>query len=120
MPYRVNHVDKKTGVTYVYESVSFWDKEKHQARNTQVCVGKLDPVSGEFIPSKRLTPGNVSAAVVATHLPVTATALIVGPSFILDNLSESLGLPKLLKAAFPSCHRRCFLPPTTSPVRQVL
>jgi hypothetical protein len=25
MPFRVNHVNKATGVTYVYESVSFWD-----------------------------------------------------------------------------------------------
>jgi hypothetical protein len=54
MPFRVNHVNKATGVTYVYESVSFWDKEKKQSRNKQVCVGKLDPTSGKFIPSKRL------------------------------------------------------------------
>lgn len=59
MSCRVNHVNKKTGVTYVYEAVSRWDKEKKQARNKQVCIGKLDPVSGEFIPSKRLGPEQV-------------------------------------------------------------
>ena len=53
MSYRVNHVNKKTGVTYVYEAVSIWDKKKKQSRNKQVCVGKLDPVTGEFIPSNR-------------------------------------------------------------------
>ena len=51
MPCRVNYVNKKTGVTYVYESTSFWDKEKKQSRNKRVCVGKLDPTSGELIPS---------------------------------------------------------------------
>ncbi len=44
MAYRVNHVNKTTGTTYVYEVVSFWDKNKKQSRNKQVCVGKLDPV----------------------------------------------------------------------------
>ena len=54
MSCRVNYVNKTTGVTYVYESVSYWDKEKKQSRNKRVCVGKLDPTSGELIPSKRL------------------------------------------------------------------
>ena len=56
MPCRVHHVNKTTGVTYVYESVSYWDKEKKQSRNKQVCIGKLNPINGEFIPSKRLAP----------------------------------------------------------------
>ena len=30
MSCRVSHVNKKTGVTYVYESVSHWDKEKRK------------------------------------------------------------------------------------------
>ena len=55
MAYRVHHLNKKTGVTYVYESVSRWDKEKQQARSTQVCIGKLDKETGAFIPSKRRT-----------------------------------------------------------------
>ncbi|GAB6275525.1 MAG: hypothetical protein SAMD01599839_00650 [Rectinema sp.] len=29
MAFRINHLNKKTGVTYVYEEVSFWDKEKN-------------------------------------------------------------------------------------------
>jgi hypothetical protein len=33
MAFRVNHLNKKTGVTYVYEAVSVWDKEKKQSRN---------------------------------------------------------------------------------------
>jgi len=35
--------NKKNGVTYVYESRGYWDKEKQQARNNRVCIGKLDP-----------------------------------------------------------------------------
>jgi len=29
-------VNKKTGVTYVYEATSFWNKEKRQPRNRQI------------------------------------------------------------------------------------
>ena len=45
MAYHVNHVNKKTGVTYVYESVSVWDKERKQSRNKQVCIGKWPVLS---------------------------------------------------------------------------
>jgi transposase len=97
MPCRVNHVNKTTGVTYVYEYTSFWDKEKKQSRNKQVCVGKLDSVSGEFIPSKRFKPEQA-----AIRDPVvTASTEVIGPSIILNNLTERLGLGKLLKSCFP-------------------
>lgn len=38
---RVNYVNKATGVTYVYESVSFWDKGKKQSRNKRVCLARV-------------------------------------------------------------------------------
>ncbi|GEM_PF-3833807 len=39
---------------HVYEAVSIWNKELKQARNKQVCVGKIDPAIGAFVYSKRL------------------------------------------------------------------
>jgi hypothetical protein len=65
MSCRVNHLNTKTGVTYVYESVSHWDKEKQQSRSKQVCIGKIDPVTGEVIPSRRLQAEPLTASVVA-------------------------------------------------------
>ena len=52
MSCRLNHLNKKTGITYVYESVLYWDKEKQQACSKQVCICKIDPVIGELIPSR--------------------------------------------------------------------
>ncbi len=40
----VYQVNKKTGITYVYESVSYWDKEKKQSRARRKLIGKLDPI----------------------------------------------------------------------------
>ena len=34
--------NKKNGVTYVYESIDYWDKEKKQSRSKRVCIGKRD------------------------------------------------------------------------------
>lgn len=102
MAYRIFQKNKKTGVTYVYEATSYWDKEKKQPRNKQICIGKLDPETGEVIPSKRLDP--VQAA--ARDPAVTATAKIVGPTSLLDNIKTELGLEKVLKACFPNAYQQ--------------
>ncbi len=47
----VKCTNKKTGVTYVYESESYWDKEKKQPRNRRKLVGKIDPETGEVVPT---------------------------------------------------------------------
>ena len=102
MSSRINYLHKKTGVTYVYESVSYWDKEKKQARNRRVCVGKLDPDTGTFVPSKRLAPEQAAIKDPA----VTASVKIVGPSLILDTITSKLGLDKLLASCFPKDHQQ--------------
>ena len=60
MAFRVHHINKKPGITYVYEAVSVWEKKLKQARNKQVCIGKLDTVTGAFVPSKRLDPNQAA------------------------------------------------------------
>lgn len=47
----VKYCNKNTGVTYVYESESCWDKEKKQPRNRRKIIGKIDPVTGEIVPT---------------------------------------------------------------------
>lgn len=39
----VTQTDKRTGITYAYETQYFWDKEKMQSRAKRICVGKVDP-----------------------------------------------------------------------------
>ena len=43
------HAD--TDTTYVYESTSYWDAEKRQSRSKRRLLGKLDPETGEVIPT---------------------------------------------------------------------
>lgn len=41
--------DKRSGITYVYESKSYWDKEKKQSRSKRTLIGRLDQETGETI-----------------------------------------------------------------------
>ena len=51
--------DKRTGTTYVYESESYWDKEKQQPRSKRKLIGKIDKETGDIIPTgKRGRPKN--------------------------------------------------------------
>lgn len=44
--------NKQNGVTYVYEVIeNYWDKEKKQARSKRKLIGKIDPVTGEIVPT---------------------------------------------------------------------
>ena len=46
----VKSKNKKTGITYVYESESYWDPEKKQPRNHRKLIGKLDE-EGNVVPT---------------------------------------------------------------------
>ena len=50
---QIRQYNKKTGVTYVYESHSYWDKEKKQHRSDRKLIGKIDPETGEIIPTRK-------------------------------------------------------------------
>lgn len=49
---QVKVTNKKSGITYVYESESYWDKEKKQPRNKRKLIGKIDPETGEIVPTR--------------------------------------------------------------------
>ena len=47
----IKQYDKRTGITYVYENKAYWDKEKHQSRAKRTLIGRLDPETGEVVPT---------------------------------------------------------------------
>ncbi|HCE77620.1 MAG TPA: hypothetical protein DEP61_01655 [Lachnospiraceae bacterium] len=49
----IKQYNKKTGTTYVYESHSYWDKERKQHRSDRKLIGKIDPETGEIVPTKK-------------------------------------------------------------------
>lgn len=45
----IKQFDKRSGITYVYDSESYYDKEKKCSRAKRTLIGKLDPETGEII-----------------------------------------------------------------------
>lgn len=44
----INQFDKRSGITYVYESISYWD-QKQQPRAKRKLIGKRDPQIGDVV-----------------------------------------------------------------------
>lgn len=47
----IRQYHKDTDTTYVYESESYWDPELKQSRSRRKVVGKIDPDTGEMVPT---------------------------------------------------------------------
>lgn len=43
--------DKRSGITYAYESHSYWDKEKKMTRAKRTLIGRVDSETGKIIPT---------------------------------------------------------------------
>ena len=43
--------NKARNTTYVYESESHWDKVKQQSRSKRKIIGKIDPETGNIVPT---------------------------------------------------------------------
>lgn len=53
--------NKARNVTYVYESVSYWDKEKKQPRSHRKLIGRIDPATGDVVPTGKRINTDTSA-----------------------------------------------------------
>ena len=91
----VRQTDKRSGITYAYETKYYWDKEKQQSRSKRVCIGKIDPITNEIVPtrgrakkgeSKRQKPKSTPAGV-----PFTETRhLYYGATYLLEQFSNDV------------------------------
>ena len=67
----IRQTNKKTGITYVIDSESYLDKEKQQPRSRRKIIGKIDPITGEVVPTNR---HQKRKAVSEGQLPASSTA----------------------------------------------
>ena len=57
----VYQTNKQTGIKYAYESISYWDKDKKQARSKRKYIGRVDPETGEIITSEHKKSSTANA-----------------------------------------------------------
>ena len=94
---------KKNGAAYVYSVESYWDKEKKAPRNKQICLGRLDEVTGELIPSRqRKQKENITTF----EAGIKAHVKVYGPHLLLMKLADDIGISDALRKSFPDTHKR--------------
>ena len=54
--------NKARNITYVYESVSYWDKELKQPRSHRKLIGRIDPATGDVVPTGKRTKADTAAS----------------------------------------------------------
>lgn len=105
----IHQKDKRSGITYAYESVSYWDKEKHQSRAHRKLIGRVTE-TGEIIPTDgRCRHDSCAVRKTRRRGPVPMTQIkrsFFGATWLLDKIGEKLGLADDLRTCFPDDCRR--------------
>ena len=92
--------NKKNGVTYVYESTAYWDKEKGQPRNSRICIGKLDPETSEIIHNRRYHEQQELKRSVGRPSSSEHTRSFYGATYLFDQIVDKLGVREDLRQCF--------------------
>ena len=102
--------NKKTKITYVYQNEPYWDKEKQQSRAKRTLIGKLDPETGEIIPTRAYKKKDEKTADMPLKRgPVPITKIqrsFFGASYLLDQIGTITGVKEDLKFCFPENYKQ--------------
>ena len=105
----IKQKDSRSGITYAYESVSYWDKEKKQSRAKRTLIGRVDEVTGQIVPTDgrgRRSKSNESPKKTGPVPTEIAQRRFFGATFLFDSIGEKLGITKDLKTCFPNHYKQ--------------
>lgn len=103
----VHQKNKKTGITYVYESSSYWDKEKQQSRAKRKCIGKLDPATGKLIPNSKVDSDSEQSPKKRGRKTVSiCKRTFYGATYLLDSIGKITGVENDLRVCFPDTYKQ--------------
>jgi len=107
----VKQLDKRSGITYAYESISWWDKEKKQSRSTRRLIGRVDEESGEIMLTdgrcRKEDSGNQEQIKIKRgRVPsLSVSRQFYGATYLLDKIGEKIGIIDDLRACFPNNYK---------------
>jgi len=103
----VYQTNKKSGVTYAYESISYWDKQKQQSRAKRKCIGRVDPETKKIVPTLKKKTQASSRKVKRGPMPAIYSARsFYGATYLFDQVGEDTGVTEDLKTCFPDHYRQ--------------
>lgn len=101
--------DKRIGVTYAYESTSYWDKEKRQSRSKRTLIGIVDKDTGEIKPTtkkKRRHCCKPIASFEDTQCRCMLTRRVFfGATYLLDCIGKTTGIVEDMQKCFPDIYK---------------
>ena len=101
----VRQYDKRIGVTYAYESTSYWDKEKKQSRSKRKLIGIVDPETSEIKPTTKKKRKPKETAVPSPEIPwLYAKRTFYGATYLFDRIGQATGVADDLKICFPNAY----------------
>ena len=103
MPAIIKQYDKRIGVTYAYESSSYWDKEKQQSRSRRKLIGIVDPTTGEIVPTTKKKRNSLSIEDISW---ITANRTFFGATYLFDWIGNTTGVVEDLQKCFPESYRQ--------------
>ena len=87
----VKQADRRSGITYAYESISTWDKEKKQSRSKRTLVGRVDEATGEIVPTDGRMKGEKRPKPPAkAKASMQYRRLFFGATYLLDAIGDKL------------------------------
>ena len=103
----VYQTNKKTGVTYAYESIAYWDKVKKQSRAKRKCIGKVDPKTQQIISTRKRQLQQAGQNHKPGPVPINRTKRsFYGATYFFDYIGEATGVTEDLKTCFPESYRQ--------------
>lgn len=90
------YVKNPNGTTYVYSNESYWDKETKSTRHKRKCIGKVDPVTGDTVPTRKKKVPSSQKQESVLH----CESLTVGPSLLLNKAAKETGVRDVLDSIF--------------------
>lgn len=104
----IHQKDKRSGITYAYEAAYYWDKEKQQSRSKRKLIGRIDPQTGQILPTdgrmkkSKEKPSNQ----INENTFTRSTRSFYGATYLLDAIGDKLGITNDLKTCFPEAFKQ--------------
>lgn len=105
----VHQTDKRSGITYAYQSVSHWDKDKKQSRARRTLIGRVDTATGEINPTdgrNRKAEDGTAPVNRGSKTADNGHRCFYGATYLLDAIGEKLGIAHDLKQCYPDTYRQ--------------
>lgn len=101
----IKQYDKRVGITYAYESTSYWDKEKKQPRSRRRLIGIVDSITGEITPTTKRKKSTAFADEQNTVNDISwlhSNRTFYGATYLFDCIGKITGVADDLRFCFPA------------------